>query len=48
VIGTWRNADAAGLTLLFDPAGVEVPLVRGRIFIQVVPTGTAVSYVAAK
>jgi hypothetical protein len=48
VIGTWRKADAGGLTRFFDPAGVEVPLVRGRIFIQVVATGTAVSYVAAK
>lgn len=48
VIGTWRKADAGGLTRFFDPAGVEMPLVRGRIFIQVVPTGTAVSYIAAK
>ena len=27
--------------------GTEVPLVRGRIFIQVVPTGTDVSYAAS-
>ena len=48
VVGTWRKADAGGLTRFFDGAGVEVPLVRGRIFIQVVPTGTDVSYAASR
>lgn len=47
VVGTWRKADASGLTRFFNSAGNEVPLVRGRIFIQVVPTGTKVTYDAA-
>jgi hypothetical protein len=32
------------LTRFYDTDGNEVPLVRGRIFIQVVPTGTDVTY----
>ncbi len=45
--GTWRKATASGLTRFFDEAGHEIPLVRGRIFIQVVPKGTDVTYKAA-
>ena len=45
--GTWRKKDQADLTRLYDSAGQEIPLVRGRIFIQVVPTGTNVTYDAA-
>ena len=41
--GTWRKDDAGGLTRFFDAAGTEIPLVRGRIFIQVVPSGTKVT-----
>jgi hypothetical protein len=42
--GTWRKKDQGGLTSFFDAAGNEISLVRGRIFIQVVPTGTKVTY----
>ena len=45
--GTWRKATASGLTRFFDEAGDEIPLVRGRIFIQVVEKGTRVTYKAA-
>lgn len=31
------------LARFYDASGKEVPLVRGRIFIQVVPTGTSVT-----
>ena len=41
--GTWRKADTGGLTRFYDAAGAEIGLVRGRIFIQVVATGTKVS-----
>jgi hypothetical protein len=44
VVGTWRKDTASSLTRFFDAQGAEVPLVRGRIFIQVVPTGTKVTY----
>jgi Protein of unknown function (DUF3048) N-terminal domain/Protein of unknown function (DUF3048) C-terminal domain len=45
--GTWRKASASGLTRFFDESGNEIPLVRGRIFIQVVATPTKVTYKAA-
>ena len=40
---TWRKASVGDLTRLFDAAGTEIPLVRGRTFFQVVPTGTKIS-----
>jgi hypothetical protein len=42
--GTWRKDDKGDLTRFYDKAGKEISLVRGRIFIQVVPTGTKVTY----
>lgn len=42
--GTWRKKDQGGLTRFFDQAGNEISLVRGKIFIQVVATGTKVTY----
>ena len=44
---TWRKPSAHDLTRFYDAAGNEISLVRGRIFIQVVPTGTKVTYDAA-
>jgi len=44
---TWRKASDGEITGLFDAAGKEIPLVRGRTFFQVVPTGTKVTYKAA-
>jgi hypothetical protein len=41
---TWRKDDPGGLTRFLDAAGTEITLVRGRVFIQVVATGTKVSY----
>ena len=46
--GTWRKKDQGGLTSFFDASGNEISLVRGRIFIQVVATGTKVTYDAAE
>ncbi|GAC1674216.1 MAG: DUF3048 domain-containing protein [Candidatus Limnocylindrales bacterium] len=43
IAGTWRKPDVGGLTRFFDSSGQEIALVRGRIFVQVVPTGTRVS-----
>lgn len=40
---TWRKDAIGGLTRLYAANGVEIALVRGRIFIQVVPIGTKVS-----
>lgn len=42
--GTWRSSGAGDLTRFYDAAGKEIPLVRGRIFIQVVSSGTNVTY----
>jgi hypothetical protein len=45
--GQWRKKDDGDLTRFYDAAGNEVTLVRGPIFIQVVPAGTNVTYDAA-
>lgn len=44
ITGTWKKASNTALTLLYDDAGNEIPLVRGEIFMQSVPIGTAVTY----
>ena len=44
---TWHKDSAAGITRLIGADGKEIPLVRGRTFFQVVPTGTNVTYKAA-
>ncbi len=41
--GTWRKQTDIGPTLLFDAAGDEIPLIRGRTFFQVVPPGTKIT-----
>ncbi|HEX7950087.1 MAG TPA: DUF3048 domain-containing protein [Candidatus Limnocylindrales bacterium] len=42
--GTWTKTDAGALTRVYDESGKEIELVRGRIFVQVVPIGTRVTY----
>jgi len=42
VEGTWSKASETAPTLILGKDGRELPLVRGRIFIQVVPIGTKV------
>jgi hypothetical protein len=44
ITGTWKKASDAALTVLYDSSGTEIPLVRGEIFMQSVPPGTAVTY----
>jgi len=44
ITATWKKTSDAALTVLYDSSGVEVPLVRGEIFMQSVPPGTAVTY----
>jgi Protein of unknown function (DUF3048) N-terminal domain/Protein of unknown function (DUF3048) C-terminal domain len=46
VVGTWSKASAGALTIFVDSSGAQIPLVPGRIFIQVVPSGATVSYAA--
>jgi hypothetical protein len=46
IVGTWKKASNTALTRLYDSSGAEIPLVRGEIFIQSVPIGTAVTYKA--
>jgi hypothetical protein len=40
--GTWRKDSDTAPTLLLDASGNEIPLVRGRTFIQIVSVGTKV------
>ena len=44
---TWQKNDDTDLTRLYDASGQEIPFVRGRIFIQVVATGTKVTHTEA-
>ena len=46
--GTFSKLSSVDVTRFYDASGKEIPLVRGRIFIQVVPIGTRVTYKAAK
>jgi hypothetical protein len=40
---TWKKSDDGGLTRFYAASGAEISLVRGPVFIQVVPTGTKVT-----
>jgi hypothetical protein len=40
---TWKKTSNTALTRFYDSSGKEIPLVRGEIFMQVVPIGTAVT-----
>jgi hypothetical protein len=42
VEGKWTKAGVTDPTLILGPDGKELPLLRGRIFIQVVPIGTKI------
>jgi hypothetical protein len=44
ITATWKKANDLAPTLIVDASGTEIPLVRGRTFIQVVPLGTKVSH----
>ncbi len=41
--GKWKKATNTDLTRFYDDSGVEIPLVRGEIFIQAVQVGTGVT-----
>lgn len=42
--GTWSKADETAPTHLLDAAGLEIPLVTGRTFFQIVPLATNVTF----
>jgi hypothetical protein len=44
IVGTWKKTSTTALTRFYDSSGNEIQLVRGEIFIQSVPIGTAVTY----
>ena len=43
VAATWKKTSNTALTRFYDSSGREIPFVRGEIFMQSIPTGTAVS-----
>jgi hypothetical protein len=43
ISATWNKTSNTALTRFYDSSGKEIPLVRGEIFMQVVPTGTTVT-----
>jgi Protein of unknown function (DUF3048) N-terminal domain/Protein of unknown function (DUF3048) C-terminal domain len=40
---TWKKTSNTALTRFYDTSGAEIPFVRGEIFMQSVPIGTAVT-----
>jgi hypothetical protein len=44
ITATWKKTSNTALTRFYDKSGNEIPFVRGEIFIQSVPIGTAVTY----
>jgi hypothetical protein len=44
ITGTWKKTSDTALTHYYDDSGTEIPFVRGQIFMQSVPPGTAVTY----
>ena len=44
ITATWKKATNQALTRYYDSSGNEIPLVRGEIFMESVPPGTAVTY----
>ncbi len=42
IAATWKKSSTTALTRLYDSSGKEIPFVRGEIFFQSVPAGTAV------
>ena len=43
ITATWKKTSTTALTRFYDSSGHEIPFVRGEIFMQSIPTGTAVS-----
>ncbi|MGD0018343.1 MAG: DUF3048 domain-containing protein [Candidatus Limnocylindrales bacterium] len=43
-VGTWKKTSNTALTRFYDQSGKEIQLVRGEIFTQSVPIGTALTY----
>jgi hypothetical protein len=43
IAATWKKTANTTLTRFYDSSGHEIPFVRGEIFMQSIPTGTAVS-----
>ncbi len=44
ITGTWKKTSDTDLTRFYDSTSSEISLVRGEIFIQSVPIGTAVTF----
>jgi hypothetical protein len=38
IVGTWKKTSNTALTRFYDSSGKEIPLLRGEIFIQSIPT----------
>jgi hypothetical protein len=44
ITATWKKVSQFAVTRVYDSKGAEIPLVRGQIFMQSVPTTTKVTY----
>jgi hypothetical protein len=43
IAATWKKTSNTALTRYYDSSGSEIPFVRGEIFMQSTPTGTAIT-----
>lgn len=42
--GTWRKKDETARMKFFDEKGIEISIVRGQVFVEILPIGNKVSY----
>ena len=47
VEGTWKKTDEESMMRFYDENNEEIKMVRGKIWIEVLPTGNKVDYKAA-
>ncbi|MBI3619901.1 DUF3048 domain-containing protein [Candidatus Roizmanbacteria bacterium] len=44
VSATWKKPDPESMVSFYDDAGKEISLVRGQVFVEILPTGNKVTY----
>ena len=42
--GTWKKPDDTDMIRFYDQSGQEVELTRGKVWVEVLPTGNNVTY----
>ena len=42
--GTWKKADMSSRTKFYDENGKEISLVRGKTWVEAIPSGNSIDY----